>query len=31
LPLGRVARHRWTLIEPGGCRKTVLQGYIERI
>lgn len=30
LPLGRTTRHRWTLIEPGGCRRSVLQGYIER-
>jgi len=31
LPLGRITRHRWVLIESGGCRQTVLQGYIERL
>jgi hypothetical protein len=31
LPLGRITRHRWVLIESGGCRRTVLQGYIERL
>lgn len=30
LPYGQVAQYEWSVMEPSGCKKTFLKGYIER-
>ena len=30
LPYGRIAKYEWSVLEPNGCKKTFLKGYIIR-
>lgn len=30
LPYGRITKYEWSVIEPSGCKRTFLKGYITR-